>query len=166
MFFWFLGTAAITVWFIFRDDRFDYRVLAIGALIPDVVDYPLGGAWFMHSIVTSVGVLVAVVLVYRRGSLGRRRWLALPIGMFLHLVFDGVFNNTALFWWPLAGFDVSGVNVPALDRMQWNGVLEIVGVIMLLWLWKKNSLSQRQVRQRFVRTGQLLGGHDTQVGKC
>lgn len=166
MFFWFLGTAAITVWFIFRDERFDYRILALGALIPDVVDLPTGGAWVMHSIVTSVLVLGCVMAVFRRGSSRRRRWLALPIGMFLHLVFDGVFNNTSLFWWPLFGFDIGSVNVPSLDRMQLNIALEIIGVLMLWWLWNKNSLSNSDVRQQFIRIGRLGGPIPPEVGKC
>lgn len=120
----------------------------------------------MHSLLTSVFVLVLVVAVRRRGSQGRRRWLALPIGMFLHLVFDGVFNNTSLFWWPLAGFDIGPVNVPSIDRMQWNIPLELAGIAMLWWLWKKNSMSDSRVRQRFLRTGQLLGGTDVEVGEC
>ena len=166
MFFWFLGTAAVTVWFVFRDDRFDYRVLALGALAPDIIDIPTGGAWIMHSVVTSVCVLAVVMIVTKRGSLHRRRWLALPIGMFLHLVFDGVFNNTSLFWWPITGVDIGDVDVPSLARMQWNVLLEIVGVVLLIWLWKKNSLATKRVRQHFISTGQLHGGTDTEVGTC
>ncbi len=166
MFFWFLGTVAVTVWFVFRDDRFDYRVLFLGALLPDLVDIPTGGAWIMHSIITSVVVLITVMAVCRRGTLRRRRWLALPIGMFLHLVFDGVFNNTELFWWPLAGFDIGSVNVPSLDRMQWNIILEICGVVLLAWMWKANSLSSSSVRQHFMKTGQLRGGTDIEAGTC
>ena len=120
----------------------------------------------MHSVLTSVAVLVGVMVVTRRGSLRRRRWLALPIGMFLHLVFDGVFNNTSLFWWPLAGFDIGAVNVPSLDRMQWNVLLELVGIALLAWMWRVNSLGRQSTRQHFVKTGQLLGGTDTEVGTC
>lgn len=166
MFFWFLGTAAVAVWFVFRDDRFDYRVLFLGALLPDLVDIPTGGAWIMHSIITSVVVLMAVMAVCRRGTLRRRRWLALPIGMFLHLVFDGVFNNTELFWWPLAGFDIGSVNVPSLDRMQWNIILELFGLVLLGWMWKVNSLSTAVTRRHFIRTGQLRGGTDVEAGTC
>ena len=38
MLLWFLGTGIATVWFVFRDPRFDYRVLALGLLLPDAVD--------------------------------------------------------------------------------------------------------------------------------
>lgn len=166
MFFWFLGTAVVAVWFVFRDDRFDYRVLCLGALAPDIVDLPTGGAWVMHSLLTSVAVLVVVMALFRRGSPRRRQWLALPIGMFLHLVFDGVFNNTELFWWPLAGFDIGQVNVPSLDRMGANIVLEVVGVVLLAWMWRMHSLSDAGARRRFLRTGQLTGGDGGGVGTC
>ena len=65
MFLWFLGTAAIAVWFVFRDDRFDYRVLALGAILPDVIDLITAGAWIMHSVVTSVVILGVVMAVAR-----------------------------------------------------------------------------------------------------
>ena len=32
VFFWFIGTAIVTVWAIFRDPRFDYRLLVVGAV--------------------------------------------------------------------------------------------------------------------------------------
>ena len=31
-------------------------------------------------------------------------WLGLPIGTMLHLVFDGAWTDTDLFWWPLGGW--------------------------------------------------------------
>lgn len=166
MFFWFLGTAVVAVWFVFRDDRFDYRVLCLGALAPDIIDLPTGGAWVMHSLLTSVAVLVVVMAVFRRGSPRRRQWLALPIGMFLHLVFDGVFNNTGLFWWPLAGFDIGEVNVPSLDRMGANIVLEAIGVALLGWMWRMNSLSDAAARRMFLRTGRLTGATGGGAGTC
>lgn len=166
MFFWFLGTAAIAVWFVFRDDRFDYRVLALGALLPDIIDVVSGGAWIMHSVVASVALLVAVMAIARRGSVRRRRWLALPIGTFFHLVFDGAFNSTRVFWWPFAGLSFSDAPLPSFDRMPLNAVLEVAGVAMLVWLWRVNQLSQPSRRQRFFRTGQLLGGTQVDAGSC
>lgn len=166
MFFWFLGTAALAVWFVFRDDRFDYRVLALGALLPDIVDGVTGGAWIMHSVIASVGLLTAVMVIARRGSVRRRRWLALPIGTFFHLVFDGAFNNTKIFWWPFAGLDVWTASLPSVDRMPLNIVLELAGIAMLAWLWRVNKLSNPQQRQRFFRTGHLLGGTHIDAGSC
>lgn len=166
MLFWFVGTAFVTVWFVFRDDRFDYRVLALGALLPDIVDLLTGGAWVMHSITASVALLVVVMATARRGSLRRRRWLALPIGTMMHLVFDGAFNNTGNFWWPFTGLSFDGSNVPSLDRMPLNIVLETAGLAMLWWIWRTNQLSDRARRERFLRTGHLLGTSANGGGTC
>jgi hypothetical protein len=166
VFFWFLGTSALTVWFVFRDDTFDYRVLALGALVPDLVDLATGGAWVMHSIVASIGLLTVVMVVARRGSVRRRRWLALPIGTFLHLVFDGAFNNTKVFWWPFTGAGFGGAEVPSLDRGALNIVMEVAGVLMLAWLWRTSGLSRTSVRARFVRTGHLTSGDSSGAGTC
>ncbi len=166
MFFWFLGSACIAVWFVFRDDRFDYRVLALGAIVPDLVDGLTGGAWIMHSVVTSVLVLAVVMAVARRGSVRRRRWLALPIGMIFHLVFDGAFNNTRLFWWPFGGTGFHNTNLPSFDRWGLNVVLEVVGLAMLWWMWRTNNLSDPAVRQEFVKTGHLRANADPNVKQC
>ncbi len=166
MFLWFLGTAFIAVWFVFRDDRFDYRVLALGALLPDVVDLVAGQAWVMHSLTSAVAALVLVMAFARRGTARRRRWLALPIGLLFHLVFDGAFNNTQNFWWPLAGLSFDGANVPSLDRMPLNIALELAGLAMLLWMWRINKLNVATNRQRLLRTGRLVGGTSQDVGTC
>lgn len=166
MFLWFLGASAITVWFVFRDDKFDYRVLALGALLPDAIDILSGGAWVMHSVVSSIVLLTLVMVVARRGTVARRRWLALPIGTFLHLVFDGVFNNTTVFWWPLTGGSFGGANVPSLDRLPLDILLEIAGAVMIAWLWRANGLSVAGRRREFIRTGRLTGGTPMDVGTC
>lgn len=166
MFFWFLGTSALTVWFVFRDDKFDYRVLALGALLPDIVDLATGGIWVMHSIVASIGLLTIIMLCARRGTARRLRWLALPIGTFLHLVFDGAFNNTKVFWWPFTGIGFGGADIPSLDRGTLNIAMEVAGVVMLAWLWRTNNLSDGTARTRFSRTGQLTGGAPTDAGRC
>ena len=63
MLLWFLGTALLTVWYVFTDPRFDYRLLLVGAVLPDVIDLPEGHAKWAHSLTVAVGVLVAVMVV-------------------------------------------------------------------------------------------------------
>ena len=43
MLLWFLGTAVLTVWFVFRDPAFDYRLLLVGAVLPDLSTSRSGG---------------------------------------------------------------------------------------------------------------------------
>ena len=156
MFLWFIGTATIAVLFIFRDDRFDYRFLALGAVLPDVVDGVTGGAWVFHSVLGSVAALGLVMAVARRGTARRRQGLAIPIGMFMHLVFDGAFNNTKVFWWPFAGLNFGGSLIPSFDRLVLDVVFEIAGAAMLWWIWRENNLSVPANRQSFLRTGRLV----------
>jgi hypothetical protein len=92
----------------------------------------------------------------RRGTAARRMSLAIPIGMFMHLVFDGAFNNTKVFWWPFAGFDFGGASIPSFDRLGLDVILEIAGAAMLFWVWRTNNLSSPSVRQEFFRTGRLV----------
>ena len=84
----------------------------IGALLPDVVDAVFGGAALLHSVVGSI-VLLAVVML---ATIGHRSWrrhlIALPIGTFLHLVFDGAFTSAQAFWWPLTGGSVAERPLP------------------------------------------------------
>lgn len=155
MLFWFVGTSVMAVWFVFGDARFDYRFLAIGALAPDVIDVPFGGARVMHSVVGSVALLVVVMLATIGRRPLRRRLLALPIGTFLHLVFDGAFANTGVFWWPFGGVRFEDAPWPTWDRGPWSVVLELIGVVLCAWVVRRFGLRDPQRRNRFWRTGVL-----------
>jgi len=153
---WFVGSSILTIWFVFRDPRFDLRVLTLGALLPDLVDLPLGRVSPAHSLVVAVGALVLVmgVTIGRRSV--RKRWLALPIGMLLHLVFDGVAGSTEVFWWPFAGVDLGDRTVPSVERGWWNVPLELVGALMVSWMWRRGGLADPAARRDLLRTGQLI----------
>lgn len=155
MFFWFLGTAVIAVWFVFRDEKFDYRTLMVGALLPDIIDIPTGGVWVFHSVTASVVALAAVMAVWRRGSSRRRSLLGVPIGMFFHLVFDGAFANTGAFWWPFTGVTMEAAQVPSIERGPLNVLLEVAGLAMLAWVWRRAALAQPQHRRLFLASGVL-----------
>jgi hypothetical protein len=154
MFLWFLGTSVISVWYVFSDARFDYRLLAVGALLPDLIDVPNGYARWAHSLAVSVGTLVLVMLITAGRKPVRRFLLALPIGMLLHLVWDGVFASTKVLWWPFSG-SWGKVKVPSLQRGWWNLGFEVVGALVLAWMWRQCELSDPRRRGDLVRHGVL-----------
>jgi hypothetical protein len=154
MFLWFIGTAPATVWLVFRDPRFDYRLLAVGALLPDVIDLPARQARWAHSLTVAVGVLVVVMVVTAGRKPVRRLLLALPIGMLLHLVFDGAFSATQVFWWPFAG-GWGEQRLFSLERGWWNVPLEIAGAAILWRAWRTFGLAEAERRRELWRRGTL-----------
>ncbi len=157
MFLWFIGTAVVSVWYVFRDPRFDYRLLAVGAVLPDAVELPGGHARWAHSLTTSVGVLVLVMVVTAGRKPIRRLLLALPIGMLLHLVWDGAFASTSVFWWPFTG-SWDNVRLPSLQRGWWNIAFEVAGAALLAWMWRRCELADPQRRRALVHHGVLTPG--------
>jgi len=151
---WFLGTALLTVHFVFTDPRFDYRLLLIGALVPDLVDVPFDHARWAHSLTVAVGALALVMAVTAGRKPIRRLLLGLPIGMLLHLVWDGAFAASKVFWWPFLG-SWGHTRVPSLERGWLNVVMELAGAAMLWWSWQRFGLADSERRQRFLRQGLL-----------
>ena len=155
MLLWFLGTSLATVFYVFTDPRFDYRLLLVGALLPDIIDAPFGQARWAHSLTVAVGTLTLVMLVTAGRKPIRRFLLGAPIGMLLHLVWDGAFSSAKVFWWPFSG-DWGSVRVPSLERAWWLDVLmELAGAVLLRWSWRRFGLADPQRRQQFVRHGTL-----------
>lgn len=155
MLFWFVASAVWSVWFVFRDPKFDYRLVAIAALVPDLIDGLRGAVGPLHSVVTSIAVLFAIMIATAGRKPSRQRLLAVPIGMFIHLIFDGAFSNTKTFWWPLTGISLSENSLPSVERGPWNLPLEIVGVIGCVVAWRYFSLADKSRRTNFLKTGSL-----------
>jgi hypothetical protein len=154
MLFWFLGTAMASVWYVFSDPGFDYRLLLVGAVLPDVIDVPFGQARWAHSLTVSVGVLALVMLVTAGRKPIRRLLLGLPIGMLFHLVWDGAWASTKVFWWPFSG-SWGNVDVPSVQRGWWNVPLEVLGLLLLGYAWKRFRLADADRRRQLLRTGVL-----------
>jgi hypothetical protein len=155
VFLWFAGAAVVVVWVVFHDPAIDHRVLIAGALLPDVIDGPLGGARVAHTVAANAGLLVAVMLATRGRRHARRRWLALPIGTFVHLLADGMWARTKTFWWPFLGGSLSGA-LPSLDHGIAVVVLEeLVGAAALAWFVTRFQLTRPAPRAAFLRTGRL-----------
>ena len=155
MLFWPAGVALGLVWLVFRDPAFDYRMVVVGALLPDLIDAPFGGARLAHTLVFAVAVLTLVMLGTRGRRHVRRSLLAVPIGIFAHLVADAMWARTETFWYPAFGGPLTG-RLPALDHGLAILVLEeLAGLLVVAWCWQRFQLGDPKVRRQFLRTGHL-----------
>jgi len=158
MIFWFLGTAVLAVWYVFRDPSFDYRLLLVGVILPVVVDAAFGGARVLHSVTFSVALLAVLMLATSGRTAIRKTLLGLPIGLLLYLVFSGAWANAEVFWWPFTGLDFDDAPHPVWARGWWNIPFELVGIGLCVWIWRSAGLGDRERRRWFIRTGQLQLG--------
>lgn len=153
MLIWFAAAAVAFTFVVFRSPAIDYRLVALGAVIP-VLEVPFG-IGPLHALLAPTAVLVVIMLATSGRRLVRRRWLGLPIGMYLHLVLDAVFNVPETFWWPFLGWSFGADRSPEVSRGWWSLVLELAGVVLAVWVFRRFGLEDRERRWRFLRTGQL-----------
>ena len=155
MLLWFAVPTVLAVFAIFRDPALDYRLIAAGAVLPDIVDTLIPArVLVVHSVVVVVGLLVVIMLATIGRRLRRKQLLALPIGMFGHLVLDGAWLNTSMFWWPIIG---GGRNrLPVLERGLVVGVVaELIGAVALVYFVRRLKLDTAARRRLFLHTGTL-----------
>ena len=154
MFFWFLALSFVLVALVFDSPALDYRIVMLGSVLP-MVELLAGGPWALHTLLAPLAVLVVVMLVTRGRRLARRRWLGLPIGLFLYLVLDGAWLRTELFWWPIFGAQVDSADLP--DFKPWAALiaLELIGLAVGAWAVRRYGLTDRQRLRLFYTQGRL-----------
>jgi membrane-bound metal-dependent hydrolase YbcI (DUF457 family) len=172
MIFWHLGGTIAIFRFVFRDPKVDLRFLALGALLPDLIDKPLGtivlpnvfndsGQVIGHTLSFSLVLMSIVLLVTRRGRV-RRRWMAVAVGSLLHLGLDAMWTMQETFLWPAFGWAFppgepeywSGL----LERLlsdPWRIVQEVAGLAYLIYLYRRAQLGDRDRRAELLRTGRV-----------
>lgn len=154
MILWFAGMSILAVWVVFRSPAVDFRLVVLGALLP-LVELPFGEPRLLHSLTGAALALALAMLARPRHRLAQRRLVAIPIGLFLHLVLDGAWADTTAFWWPFAGLAWSDETVGELARGWWDVPLELAGAGALWWCWQTFRLGEPERRLRFIRTGQV-----------
>lgn len=143
---------------VFRDPALAYAMVAVGAVLPDVIDGVLGGVGPGHSVVIG-GVLLAGTMLGTRGRRRiRRRLLGIPLGFLLHLVLDGVWlGGPERLWWPLGGAEIVGT-LPSFER-SWPLllVLEVAGLVLGWVAWRAigSTRSLRRDREPPLATGDV-----------
>lgn len=152
---WFVIVAPVLVAEVFRSPMVDYRLVALGAILP-LAEAVFGGPFLLHTLVGAVGSLAVVMVSTRGRRMVRRRLLGIPIGLLLYLVLGAVWTNDQLFLWPAFGRSFDGLSAPifGLPVVAKLG-LEAVAVALGVWAWKRYELSDPQHRDQLRRTGQL-----------
>ena len=172
MLFWHVGGSILLFRYLFRDPAVDLRFLAFGAVLSDLIDKPIGriiwadefqtGRLYGHTLLFFVVVLAAVMLLTGRGTLRRRRWVAVAVGVMFHLILDAMWVTPETLFWPLFGWDFP----PSIDD-YWSGFLgrlfedplvlvqEVAGLAYLVYLWRKTGLGDRTRRREFLTTGRV-----------
>jgi hypothetical protein len=169
---WHVAGALFLFRWVFRDPSVDVRFLVAGVLLPDLIDLTIGtvvapglgtGQLWLHTLIAPSVVVIVVLVATRRGA-RRRAWMALAVGMFFHLLLDGMWTSTEVFLWPLFGLDFPAGETPywpaawerALDD-PWRWAKEAVGLVYLIALWKTSGLAQPAARSELLRSGRLSG---------
>jgi len=155
MLFWFTCGAVFGVWNVFQSSGLDFRLIALGSLLPLVLDAPFGAQAYAHTLLSAVIVLiVAMALTAGRGHrLRRRRALSFAIGWFAGLVLSASWAHKEVFWWPAFGTDRP--SAPLLPPWPIVVVEELLGLAAAWWAWTRFGLADEARRRAFLRTGRL-----------
>ena len=170
MLFWHVGATVAFIRYAFRDESMDLRFLALGAILPDLVDTPIGFALWptfgsvrlaTHTLVFAALLLVLVMATTRRGR-PRKRWMALAVGVLLHLVLDGMWRSPETLWWPFFGWEFESTSFATVgdyllrllsDLRTWG--LEALGFAYLVVLARRSGLSDASARRVLMKTGRV-----------
>ena len=176
MLFWHSGGTILLIRYAFRDPHMDLRFLVLGALIPDLVDTPIGLTFYSslqsvrllgHTFLFGFVVMVAVLLLTRRGR-PRKRWMPIAVGILTHLLLDAMWNDPETLWWPLLGWDFAPAG-PATAAEYVRSILsdwrvwamELAGLGYLAFLWRRGNLASAEARAEFRSTGVI----DVPIGR-
>ena len=168
MIFWHVGATTAFIRYAFRDPAMDLRYLAFGALLPDLIDLPIGVVGWTtfgsvrlaaHSILFGSVVMVLVLVFTRRGPV-RKQWMLLAVGVLLHLLLDAMWQQPETLWWPFLGWEFSDTGFTTFgvyardvlsDPVMWAG--EVAGLAYIAFLWRASGLSDPEARSRLLRRG-------------
>jgi hypothetical protein len=154
VFFWYIGLSVVAVHQVFRSRGLDYRVVALGSILPLALDAPFGRFAYFHSLLFAVALLaVVMVATIGRPRLLRRRLICLPIGVFAGLVLSGAFLHDVSFLWPVEGSDFPKGSL--LPPFALTVLFEAAGLAVIGWTASRFGLSDPSRRRALLHDGRL-----------
>lgn len=144
-----------------RSSRVDYRLVLLGAILPDLIDKPLGFALglesrlWAHTLVFLAAVLAAAAVP----DLRRAAWVGL--GILTHLLLDRIWEQPYVVLWPSLGWAFPP------DRVDLEGFLyvllndpvvqagEVAGVAVLVLFARAHGIRSWSSLRAFLRSGRV-----------
>jgi hypothetical protein len=155
MLLWFVFGSIFGVWNVFQSPGLDFRLIALGAMCPVLLDLPFREQAYAHTMLAATLVLVVTMLATtgRGRRLRRRRALSLAIGWYAGLVLSAAWAHKEVFWWPAFGASFPHVDLfPAWPIVV---VEELVGLAAAWWAWTRFGLRDAMRRRALVERGRL-----------
>lgn len=156
-------------WFLRLAEAIDVRILFIGALLPDIIDKPLGhifftealanGRIYAHTMLFSLLLAAGGYWLYQKS---RRMWLLLlGLGSFCHLILDEMWLNPNTLFWPVFGFVFEKHTYDNYLGDLWEALFsnpavyipEIIGGLILAWFGV--ALLRRRKVIAFISRGRI-----------
>jgi hypothetical protein len=155
MILWYAAGSVFLVWNVFQSPGLDLRMVALGALLPLLLDLPFGEQAYAHTLLAPIVALVVVMLATagRGHKLVRRRWLGLPIGWFCGILLAGSWAHREVFWWPLFGLDFE--DAPLLPGVGIVLLEEALGLLAAWWAYRRFGLADPRRREQLLRHGRV-----------
>jgi inner membrane protein len=138
-----------TSWFVSLTKYTDVRLLMVGAMLPDIIDKPVGqyffretfenGRIFSHTLLFLL-ILTGIGFYLLRAH--RQAWmLTLAAGTAMHLILDQMWGVPGTLFWPLMGLKFVTENLEgwaagmakAVTSSPETYISEAIGLTILLW---------------------------------
>lgn len=131
-----------------NDFHRNYSLVALGSIVPDLIDKPLGhvflkeslnnGRIFSHTLLFIVLIWIIAMLAVNMGKSG---FLSVSFGSAVHLALDEMWRKPETFFWPLYGWSFSYSEpdfllniIQKLDKPE-IFIPEIMGAAILVLFW-------------------------------
>ncbi|MGE5465439.1 MAG: metal-dependent hydrolase [Betaproteobacteria bacterium] len=173
IFFGHIGITLLLVFLVFTilKEKIDYRFLMIGAILPDLIDKPIGqyilNSIFQNGRIFAHTILFIFLLVVLAAYLERKYRFTgvsvLALGAIAHIAEDEMWRSPGTALWPLLGWEF-----PKLDLQDYSGYIwyqllhnpsaylpEIVGLIIIAGFVWRFELYRPERLKAFVKTGRL-----------
>lgn len=174
IFFGHIGITLLPVFLIFTflfKEKIDYRFLVIGAILPDLIDKPIGhylfystfhnGRIFAHTVLFIILLTMLAVYVERK-----YRFMGISIialGAIFHIAEDQIWNTPVTALWPLLGGEFPKLDLQDYAGYIWDVLLhdpnayvpEIIGLTIIAgFIWRFGLYRPERVKV-FLKTGRL-----------
>jgi len=151
-------------------ETMDFRVILIGAMIPDIVDKILGmvifkeeianGRILTHSAIILVFFTLSVVNIAQiKIKFSHLKYFVLP--PFIHLLLDRLWEDPHTLLWPILGSSYSRLNIeigdyfPILISNPYIYISEIIGAAIIAFLFVKSKLYIKANFRAYLKKGTL-----------